>query len=339
MSNRNQINVDLHNHTIGSDGKQSPFRLMLRAKAHNIDKISITDHSSIKGYKIFEKQMEYFTDLSIKNCNSVAAKRIVKILDEVSILSGVEVITSYKGVIIEILGYDINVDSLERQLEDRKKTLKTTKEVLYEGLNNVIKKNGLKFDTNVLENVNALVGPFYEELMSHAENEKLLNEPTSADTLKKFIYNHLYNPDSLFFVDMSETRPTMDETIEMIHNAGGKAFLAHPGRYKKLNMQKELDGMILHGLDGIEVYYPDHDSDFKNFLIQKTEEYGIEISGGSDDHANKREGEQYKIGNITIEENDKTKWVSGTSNFVATSINIQKNKDKLNEMLENEEER
>ena len=44
-------NADLHNHTTGSDGKQSPMMFLLRAKNRRKQKVSITDHSSIKGYK------------------------------------------------------------------------------------------------------------------------------------------------------------------------------------------------------------------------------------------------------------------------------------------------
>ena len=44
------IEADLHNHTTGSDGTQSPFKMMLRAYRRGIKIVSISDHDSCKGY-------------------------------------------------------------------------------------------------------------------------------------------------------------------------------------------------------------------------------------------------------------------------------------------------
>lgn len=52
--------ADLHNHTTGSDGKQSPLRFLLRARISGKKIVSMTDHSSIKGYKQLEEQIKYF---------------------------------------------------------------------------------------------------------------------------------------------------------------------------------------------------------------------------------------------------------------------------------------
>ncbi len=38
----------MHNHTQGSDGKQLPLRLLLRASKAHKNVISMTDHNSVK---------------------------------------------------------------------------------------------------------------------------------------------------------------------------------------------------------------------------------------------------------------------------------------------------
>ena len=42
--------ADLHNHTTGSDGTQSPLRMLLRASNRGKNIVSISDHDSVKGY-------------------------------------------------------------------------------------------------------------------------------------------------------------------------------------------------------------------------------------------------------------------------------------------------
>lgn len=71
----------------------------------------------------------------------------------------------------------------------------------------------------IKEGKGGVVGPFFNELYSHEENRNLLKykdengEEKIADTLKLFIYKHLYNKKSELFVDMSTTRPTFRDTI------------------------------------------------------------------------------------------------------------------------------
>ena len=51
------VNADIHNHTRGSDGRQTSFRAMLRAYNEGMDTIAITDHDSVKGFRNFQKDL------------------------------------------------------------------------------------------------------------------------------------------------------------------------------------------------------------------------------------------------------------------------------------------
>lgn len=330
------INADLHNHTTGSDGKQSPLMFLLRAKNRGRKVVSITDHSSIKGYKQLEKQIRYYAKKSLNEKNVITAKRLLNVLDSLNLMTGVEVITSYKGIIIEIHGYDIDIDKLNAKLQEKSKELEPVNKVLYEGLNKGITNTGITFNRDVLENVDEdrLLWVFYEELMSHEENRRIFGNITNVDTLKKFIYNYLYNPKSPFFVDMSSTRPTIQDVIQCIHEAGGKAVLAHPVRYNQLDMRKEIDEIIKLGLDGLEVYYPDQNKEYREFLLQKVIEYGLISTGGSDDHRNYKEGKQYRMGIIDLPDAEETKWIKETRNFLDENEEISDFRKKLRVMVD-----
>lgn len=331
----NYRKADLHNHTTGSDGKQSPLRSLLRLLRADKQTGSISDHNSIKGYKQLEGQIRYYAEKSIESGNVVIAQRLLRILDNIKLVPNSELETSYNGVMIEVLCPDIDIDILAEELEEKSQGLKSTKEVLYQGLNRIIDETGITFDRSVIENVNALVAPFYRELTTHEENRHLLTGTGPASTLKEFIDNYLKIPSTPFFIDRSETRPSLEDTIEMIHKAGGKAILAHPGRYRGLDIGAELDELIAYGLDGIEVFYPDHTPEFQQVLLEKVREHGLIVSGGSDDHANMKEGRQYRIGgaNTDIPQIPETEWIEDTRDFITGSEEISTWASKLRELV------
>ena len=49
--------IDLHNHTFGSDGKQTILKLMKRAKSKNIPIVAVTDHDSVEGFHYFQHEI------------------------------------------------------------------------------------------------------------------------------------------------------------------------------------------------------------------------------------------------------------------------------------------
>lgn len=322
-----ESDIDNHNHTKGSDGRQSSLRMLLRANNKGKNIVSITDHDSVKGYKNLEEDL-YAVVETVKMDKSYNPRNIIQTLRNVKLITGVELITSYNGVIIEILGYDIDVRKMNEEIQDLKaKVKKKPYEVLYQEFNKIIYEKKLVFDKSILdeayekiktEGKGGVVGPFFNELFRHEENRQFLTyeegkEIKVADTLKLFINKCLYNSKSPLFVNMEESRPTYKDTIDAIHRTGGKAILAHPGRYMdKFNCLEELDNMISYGLDGIEVYYPDHSEEFRNQLLHKVKEHNLIASGGSDDHHSKKEGIQYDIGRVAVPNIPETEWIKET---------------------------
>lgn len=349
-----ETNSDTHNHTRGSDGRQTSFRAMLRAYNQGINVMAITDHDSVRGFRNLEEDM-YSVTGTIKEDKSYDPTKVLEMLENIKILKGTELITSYNGVIIEVLGYNFDIEKMEVEIANLKSTIKEKPyEALYKGFNKIIDEKGLIFDKSILdeayekiktEGKGGVVGPFFNELINHEENKKLLKyidengEEKEADTLKLFINKHLYNKESSLFVDMSNTRPSYKDTIDAIHRAGGQAFLAHAGRYKdKMPVEKYIDDMIKEGLDGLEVYYPDHSYELREFLLGKVREHGIQASGGSDDHHSKKEGIQYQTGRVAVPDIPETKWIQETAqngkDFLNESIALQEAIKELRELKE-----
>ncbi len=79
-------NVDLHIHSCESDGRMNPYEIVEQAKQLGKKYIAIADHNTVDAY------------LS------------TNILREEAVIPAVEFDCFYKGVLIHILGYGINVD-------------------------------------------------------------------------------------------------------------------------------------------------------------------------------------------------------------------------------------
>lgn len=65
----------------------------------------------------------------------------------------------------------------------------------------------------------------------------------------------------------------------------------------------------MDGLDGVEVFYPAHSKAFRKYLLNKCRERGLKVSGGSDDHLAPKDGEEYKMGTVTVPEIPETAWI------------------------------
>ncbi len=434
---KDDIQADLHNHTKGSDGAQSPLMLLMRASRNGKDIVSMSDHDSVKGYHMIVKQVtdilvgleelnnrEDVTDEEKRNVR-IGAERLLRKLEEIKILPAVEMITTYRGIVIEVLGYNIDIDILESEMDKIHEGLVPVPKLLTEGVDRVIKDNNLefdrfvidnrsdfkklfyhefikhpenkdiysqvqgeteenraeefskmflenkeseffvdlnktddrstkdiradilkmidnnkdkfKFDPGVIENSHAVIGEFYNELIKHPENVAKLNKSTT--NLKQFIYGELYNPDSVFFVDVAPSRPSLEDTIGAIKKSGGLAFLAHPGRYEgKFDIKHAISsGDILKSLDGIEVFYPDHYQSKQNnekskeididFLLDQCRQKGLYASGGSDDHKVPKDGPQYKMGTVDVPDIPETQWINDSiktgKDFINQSIQMK----------------
>ena len=97
------------------------------------------------------------------------------------------------------------------------------------------------------------------------------------------------------------TLPTQ-KVVEVIHNAGGLAVMAHPMEQRrrsesfkefKPRMYRIMDRMIEYGIDGIECFHPSASPEQSELLVAYAKEHGLMITRGSDFHS--RENRNYDI--------------------------------------------
>lgn len=245
-----------------------------------LEYISITDHNTVKQYE----------DEILKNKNIFSGK----------IIKGVELNAVFQDKNIEIIGYNIEPNVInewcQKYYSDEK--LKEQQEICYKRLLKICDKQGLKYDESkiIKPKANGYVEiSIYNELMRHKENYKILGEFT--ESLGLFFRKGLANPESIYFVNRIEFRPKYKEVIDIIHRAGGKAFLAHPFEYKFKdtiefinNLRKEKE------LDGIECFHPSANQEQRNILIDYAKSNNLYISGGSDYHGSSKPDIEIGVG-------------------------------------------
>lgn len=216
---KSETKVDMHNHTTGSDGNDSPLMLLLRAHRLGLKTISITDHNTIGGYKGLQEQInekiERYEEI-IANADTseeekqearLVAKRLLKILNEVDIVTGCEVLTVFKGCpYVEILAYDVDLDVLEKKLNEAREGLEQPGEVLAKGLKEVTKKHNIKIDEFFIDNRSDYRKLFFHELIRHPENAKFyegIKGDTEEEKAQNFAKQFIDNTESDFYVDLN----------------------------------------------------------------------------------------------------------------------------------------
>ena len=89
--------IDLHMHTIYSDGTNTCTEILKKSESKKLEIISITDHNTCKAY-------EELTKPEIRN--SFNGK----------IIRGIELNTKILGIPIEILGYNVNTKYINENI-------------------------------------------------------------------------------------------------------------------------------------------------------------------------------------------------------------------------------
>ncbi len=250
---KNIKRINLHLHTNVSDGALTPARLISRSQEIGLDLISITDHDTADAYRQLPE--------------SVTPLRI---------LPGMEISSHHLGTDVHILayGYDIDNHALIEMTEmyligRRERAIKMI---------SLLAELGINID---LQDVIAVAGS--RELIVRPHIAQILVSKgycqTKNEAFDKYIGN--YKP---AFVPKPEL--SVRDAIKIIHDAGGFAVIAHPGKLAKASYLEEF---IPWGIDGIEVWHPDHYQwEIDNF-ITLAQKNGLYMTGGSDFH-----GEQDK---------------------------------------------
>ncbi len=248
--------VDLHTHTTHSDGFHSPEELINKAKTLGLRAISITDHDSISAFS---------------EAYSIGRKIGIEVIP------GVELSTDIGESEVHILGYLFDVKN-----KDLKRYLKFFRDERYKRACRIIDKlNSLGFTLSIeeikLASKNSAIG--------RPHIAKLLHEKGYVKSYLEAFNKYLGNGCPAF---EKKVHLSPQSAFKIINDAGGLAFIAHPGNMPEALLKDLIDA----GVDGIEVFHPSHTPNKVNFYKGVVNEFFLLSSGGSDYHGGKREDDK-----------------------------------------------
>jgi predicted metal-dependent phosphoesterase TrpH len=265
---------DLHLHTTASDGTMSPAELVRYASKKGVQVIAITDHDTIEG---LSEGIEEGNKLGLE------------------VIPGVELSADASKGTMHLLGYYI--DPASPVLGDKLKVLQQARMERNLKIVERLRTQGISIE---LSEVKA------------APEHGQIGRPHFAYTMVKKGY--VQNIQDAFDRYLGKGRPAYvekfrfspQEAMHVIRKAGGITVLAHPFTLKQPE-QVDFEALIRElkekGLDGIEVYYPEHSEGQKRLYRDVAKKYGLVISAGSDFHGlNKDEadiGEGYGDSKLT----------------------------------------
>ena len=259
LKKKNAKYIDMHMHTVYSDGDLEPSKLIENAVNNNIGTISITDHDSILAYNML------YNDKNIE-------KGIVKLIP------GIELSAKVNKGRMHILGY--NFDLKNKELNAKLNNLKNNRIYKIIALLNQIKIDyGITFD---------------KEDISNLFNKKgNLGRPDIAKLCVKYGFSSdvqdafdKYLIDAYQKTRINDSGLSYEECIKLIKDAGGISILAHPNQLLMNDDELEelLKKLIDCGLDGIEVYHSSHTKEDEEKYLALAEKYNLLVSAGSDYH-------------------------------------------------------
>lgn len=255
--------IDLHMHTIYSDGRYTPTATVEYASERNLSAISITDHDSFDGL-------------------SEAAERAAEL--KIELINGIELSCTHEESDIHMLAYF--VDPLYHPLADKVKYYQD--ERLKRGLLIVQKLNEMGIDLRI-ETVKTMAG------------SGVVGRVHVADALVKEEYVHTFDEAFNRFLGyhapayVPKTYFDPIEAISLVHDAGGIIVMAHPGTVRR---DDAIPFLAEIGMDGIEVFHSKHTPAQVRHYKAIAEKHKLLISGGSDWHG--RNDPRAEMGNQKV---------------------------------------
>jgi len=260
------MKADLHNHSYYSDGVLSPSEVVKLASEAECDLFSLTDHDTTDG--IAEAQLE--------------ADKL-----NLNLINGVEISAFWRNMAIHILGLgiDINNDILQTGLEHNKKLRKERAEKIALDLWRSGIKDALE-KTQSFSKTDMLTRTHFAQMLISEGYCKDMNA-----VFRRYLTGKKPGGVRVEWEDF-------DEVVRWIHAAGGKAFIAHPFRYRMTHTKIKTmlnDFKCVLG-DGIEVVTGTSSEEEIQLGNQWAGKYNLLATCGSDFHG--WPNQRVRIGNL-----------------------------------------
>jgi len=243
--------IDLHSHTLHSDGDRTPAQLFAEAKAAGVEVLAVTDHDTVFG---------------LEECR-VASEAV-----GVRFVTGIELSCEFHGREVHVLGHFI--DPRAPALEQMASGMLAERRERMEKMIALAQQMG--FSGVTMERVIAASGG---ENLGRPHLARALVDCGHAQSIND-AFDRFLGTNGPLWVDRRRL-PTA-EAIRLVHEAGGTASIAHPGANGV--SRQELKALAAEALDGVEAWHPEHPPNQAEAFVRWADELGLVVTAGSDYH-------------------------------------------------------
>ncbi len=255
--------ADLHLHSLFSDGVYTSQRLVERAVQVGLDCIALTDHDTLEGCEETER---------------ICAKKGIEFIP------GVELTAYYLEEEIHVLGYcmDLHNEAFLKSLQKFQKG----RQYRVEKMVSLLNKQGVPLSLERVLQIAQCKAP------GRAHMARALLEGGFCSSHSE-VYSRYLGKGKPAWVP--KIYCGLEESIELLHQAGGVAIIAHPGAL--VQQEAVIKHSIEFGVDGFECYHPKNSASTTQKLLSNCEKHGLLVTGGSDCHGIK---ERLSMGSIKL---------------------------------------
>lgn len=249
------LDVDLHSHSSHSDGRLAPRELVARARAQGVKLYALTDHDELSGLAEARSEAD------------ACGMRFV---------AGVEISVSWESETLHIVG--LNIDPEHADIVAGLRQVRAGRQARAEGIAADLQRAGVD---GALEGARRYA--LNPGMIGRAHFARYLVECGMVkDTHAAF--RRFLTPGKPGYVAHQWVR--LAQAVRWITAAGGSAVIAHPGRYKLNNREREQLLGEFRDLGGtaVEVVTGSHTADQYATWARYAQRYGLKASAGSDFH-------------------------------------------------------
>jgi 3',5'-nucleoside bisphosphate phosphatase len=252
--------IDLHTHSLYSDGTFSPAGLLRLAAERGLEVVALTDHDTTAG---LPEAFEAGGQLGIE------------------VVPGVELSTVRAGEGVHILCY--YADPADPAFAAELLRLRDDRFSRGERMVARLQELGYPID---FERVRAIArgGNIIRPHVAQA-----LVEAGVVATVKDAFSDQLIGSGGRAYVEKHALPP--GDAIGLVHQAGGVCVLAHPGTWREVSPVPDevIDELVAGGLDGLEAAHPEHTPELEAHYVAMARDRGLIWTGSSDCHGTRYE--------------------------------------------------
>ena len=251
--------VDLHLHTLASDGRLTPTELVNLIASKGVTVAAISDHDTTDGI--------------------AEAVQAASAHQNLEIIPAIELSPDIPGDEIHMLGYFLEYEDEE-----------------FQGILGRFREGRVERGRMMVEKLAALGKPVDWERVKAFAGDGSVGRPHIALAMveagyfkepKEAFYEYL-GRNGLAYAEREKMTP--EEGVEMLARVGGSAVLAHPAGLEDLDTK--VAQLKEAGLVGMEVHYAMYSAETIQRLLEVANRHGLIPCGGSDYHGLGNTGEQ-----------------------------------------------